>query len=133
MSNNELLIDFAKKLSDYERLVFPVLLNEHKDISPAKFKHICINELKKNNGLQQAFAQSPMSLFASILFFAEIGLSPDGNIGEAFLIPYNNSETKKKEVKPIIGYHGIVKILLRNEKIKLFNVFLFFCWKDKVT
>jgi recombination protein RecT len=117
MSNNELLIDFAKQISNYEKMVFPFLLNEHKDVSPAKFKHICMNEIKKNQGLQQAFMQSPMSLFASILFCAEIGLSPDGNIGEVFLIPYNNNESKKKEVKPIIGYHGIVKILLRNPKI----------------
>lgn len=113
----QLIEKFTANMNAYEQKVFPDLLLEH-ELSPAKFKHICISELKKNPDLQKAFVDNPMSLFASILFFAEIGLSPDGGLGEAYLIPYRSGNGGKYEIKPIVGYHGIIKVLLRSNAVK---------------
>ncbi len=113
----QLVQKFTQSMEKYEEKTLPDLLREH-NIKPAKFKHICITELKKSQKLQIAFTQSPMSLFASILFLAEIGLTPDEAIGEAFLFSFYNGDTKKNEIKPIIGYHGIIAILLRSGALK---------------
>ena len=106
---------FTEAMNLYESKVFPDLLKEH-EISAAKYKHIVLSEFKRNPDLISAYVDNPMSLFASILFFAEIGLSPDSGLGEAYLIPYRGQ--KGYEIKPIIGYHGIIKVLLRSAGVK---------------
>ncbi len=117
MAVTEIVRRFIKEMEMYESHILPDLLAAH-GVSPAKFKQVCISQLKKNPELQKGFADSPSTMYASILFIAEVGLSPDEAIGEAFLYSFYNKDTKKKEIKPIIGYHGIIKILLRSGSIK---------------
>jgi len=95
----------------YQSQVLPDLLRKH-NIDENQFFQIVSSEFKKNRRLQDAFVQNPQSLFASILSGAEIGLIPSELLGEFFLIPrkIDNKET----ITPLIGYKGLVKILLRS-------------------
>jgi recombination protein RecT len=105
---------FNNSLEAYKKQVLPNLLSKH-NIEPAQFVQIVVSELKKNPKLQDAFKENPSSLFASILAGAEIGLIPSDMLGEFYLIPRRIDN--KQTVTPLIGYKGLVSILLRSGEI----------------
>ena len=110
---------FKSQLSSYEKQILPDLLEKH-NISPQQFVQIVLSEIKKSEKLLQAFIDNPSSMFASILAGAEIGLIPSDMIGEFYLIPRNikGSDGKYKQtVTPLVGYKGLVNILLRSGDI----------------
>jgi len=105
---------FQSYIETYKETVLPNLLKKH-NIEPAQFVQIVISELKKNEKLVQAFSENPSSMFASILAGAEIGLIPSDMLGEFYLIPRRIDS--RLTVTPLIGYKGLVNILLRSGEI----------------
>jgi len=112
---------FSVYMERYEQELLPKLLQNISNITPSQFVFAAISEVKKNQKLQQAFQENPSSMFASILTAAEIGLVPSELHGEFFLIPRNIKQPNgnyKMSVTPLIGYKGIVKLLLRSGEIE---------------
>jgi recombination protein RecT len=104
---------FQANLEKYKNTL-EKLLKAH-NISPDQFIHIVLSEVKRNEKLLQATQANPASMFASILAGAEIGLIPNALQGEFFLIP--RQINGKPTVTPLIGYKGLVGILLRSGDI----------------
>lgn len=107
---------FETAMLKYEKSEIQQLLSSHKIDAPF-FVRQAINELKRNEKLIHAFLVNPKSIFASLFFAAEIGLIPSEQTGEFYLIPRNikqSNGTKVATVTPLIGYKGIIKLLLRN-------------------
>lgn len=102
---------FTTTIEKYEKKNLTELL-EGSSMTPAQFKQIVINELKRSPKLQEAFLKNPASLFASILHCAEMGLNPSQMVGEFFFITYGDSIT------PILGYKGLLTLLMRSSKVK---------------
>lgn len=102
---------FTATIEKYEKKNLTELL-EGSSMTPAQFKQIVINELKRSPKLQEAFVKNPASLFASILHCAEMGLNPSQMVGEFFFIPYRDSIT------PILGYKGLLTLIMRSSKVK---------------
>lgn len=111
MGTTELIKSFTSTIELYERENLPKLLEAH-NMSPAKFTQIVITEVKKNTKMQEAFLKNPQSLFASIFHCAELGLNPSEHIGHFYFIPF------KGGIKPILGYKGLVTLILRSGNIK---------------
>lgn len=105
---------FQQNIEQYEQNVLPNLLKKH-NIDVAQFKQIVLSEIKKNPKLLEAFVTNPASMFSSILTGAEIGLIPSDTLGEFYLIP--RKIDGKPMVTPLIGYKGLVNILLRSGEI----------------
>lgn len=105
---------FQQNMEAYESTILPSLLKKH-NIDPAQFKFVVLSEIKKNEKLLLAFQENPSSMFASILAGAEIGLMPSEMLGEFFLIP--RKIDNKMTVTPMIGYKGMVNLLLRSGEI----------------
>lgn len=120
LSRQQLAINsFRNQLSNYEKQILPDLLKEH-NISPARFVKTVLSEIKKNEKLLEAFMVNPASMFASILAGAEVGLIPSDLTGEFYLIPRSVKQSNgqyKLTVTPLIGYKGLVSILLRSGHI----------------
>jgi len=120
MSRNQQAIQtFKTQLTSYEAKVLPTLLEKH-GISPSQFVQVVLSEIKKNEKLLQAFIENPSSMFASILAGAEVGLIPSDMLGEFYLIPRNVKQSDgkyKQSVTPLIGYKGLMNILLRSGDI----------------
>lgn len=113
------IVNFEHHLTNYEKKVLPSLLEKH-GISPTQFVQVVLSEIKKNEKLLQAFMENPASMFASILAGAEVGLIPSDMLGEFYLIPRNMKQSDGKfrlSVTPLIGYKGLVNILLRSGDI----------------
>jgi recombination protein RecT len=119
MQKKEIIEKFVGYLESYEKKILPDLLKKHK-IDPATFVQVVISEIKKSEKLLEAFMDNPSSLFASIISGAEIGLIPSDMLGEFFLIPRNMKQKDGKyklTVTPLLGYKGLVNILLRSGEI----------------
>lgn len=113
--SNELTTKLTQAVELYEKRVFSDLLQAH-GISPSVFKHSVLTEIKRSPKMLQAFQQNPSSLFASIIFGAQLGLVPSDTLGQFYLIPYDLKH-QGLTVKPLIGYQGLVSILLRGKTI----------------
>ena len=105
---------FQGYMETYKDNVLPALLKKH-NIEPAQFVQIVLSEIKKNEKLLLAFNENPASMFASILAGAEIGLIPSDMLGEFYLIP--RKIDGKMTVTPLIGYKGLVNIILRSGEV----------------
>lgn len=113
------VIKFNKEMQIYQEQVLPKLLEQH-GIQPAHFAQVVISELKRNEKLLEAFMANPASMYASLLAGAEIGLIPSDMIGEFYLIPRNMKQPNGQylpTITPLIGYKGLVNILLRSGDI----------------
>ena len=82
------------------------------NVSAQKFKQLLFNELERNQKLQDAFLKNTASFFASAVYCAELNLSPSSLVGEFYFT------VSKDTVKPILGYKGLVTLLLRSSKVK---------------
>lgn len=109
--STKVLTNFNTSIEKYEKKKLTDLLLGS-NTSPQKFKQILLNELERNSKLQEAFLKNPTSFFASALYCAELNLSPSSLVGEFFFTVQN------EQIKPILGYKGLVALLLRSNKVK---------------
>jgi len=119
LDNIQPIDKFKKTLASYEKDTLRVLLLKT-GLAPEKFKETVISEVKRNDKLLDAYIKNPKSMFASILFAAEIGLIPSETLGEFYLIPRNIKQPNGSylpTVTPLIGYKGMVGIILRSGQI----------------
>jgi recombination protein RecT len=103
--------NFNEGIQKYESTSLTELLSGS-GVSPQKFKHVLQQELERSLQLQEAFSINPASFFATALYCAELNLSPSSLVGEFF---FNVSHNR---VSPILGYKGLVTLLLRNSQVK---------------
>ena len=109
--STRVITSFNTSIEKYERTNLTDLLSGT-NITPQKFKQMLINELERNTKLQEAFLKNPASFFASALYCAELNLSPSSLVGEFFFT------VSSEKIKPILGYKGLVALLLRSDKVK---------------
>ena len=109
--STRVISSFNASIEKYERTNLTDLLSGT-NISPQKFKQMLINELERNVRLQEVFIKNPASFFASALYCAELNLSPSSLVGEFFFT------VSGEKIKPILGYKGLVALLLRSDKVK---------------
>jgi recombination protein RecT len=109
--STRVISSFNSSIEKYEKANLTDLL-AGSNTSPQKFKQMLINELERNIRLQEVFLKNPASFFASALYCAELNLSPSSLVGEFFFT------VSGEKIKPILGYKGLVALLLRSDKVK---------------
>ena len=109
--STRVISSFNSSIEKYEKANLTDLL-AGTNTSPQKFKQMLINELERNVRLQEVFIKNPASFFASALYCAELNLSPSSLVGEFFFT------VSGEKIKPILGYKGLVALLLRSDKVK---------------
>lgn len=111
MSKHTDIATFENQMLVFTEKILNDLLTYH-HISPAQFKQVVTSEIKNNPKLLSVFIKNPKSLFASIIYCAELGLSPNSNLGEFFFV------SDGEYVKPLLGYKGIISLLNRTGIVK---------------
>lgn len=86
---------------------------KHLDVN--RLSRLALTELRKTPDLLQC---APMSVVASVMQAAQLGLELGGPLGRAYLVPYNNRKTKRKECQLIIGYKGMIDLALRSGMVE---------------
>lgn len=81
--------------------------------SPDRFARICCNILVPKNykdqiQINKLLSCNPNTFFGALLACAQLGLEPDGLLGQAYLVPYGN------RVQLLIGYRGLIDLARRS-------------------
>lgn len=83
-------------------------------IDPVKMKGVVLSTFTRTPSLWEC---DPVSIARAVVEAAQAGLEPTGSLGGAFLVPFFNSKTGRKEAQLIIGYTGLVKLARRSGEI----------------
>ena len=59
----------------------------------------------------------PMSLVKCIVESSELGLEPGGVLGHAYLVPFKNNKTNRREAQLQVGYRGFIELAARSGKV----------------
>ena len=74
-----------------------------------------ITETTRNTALLEC---TPASLFGGVIQAAQLGLCIGGPLGEAYLIPFNNTKKGVKEATLIVGYKGFIQLAHRSQMLR---------------
>jgi recombination protein RecT len=80
-----------------------------KHMNVQRLNRIVISLIKTTPQLQDC---TPISIVGGVFSMAQVGLEPID--GQAYLLPYNNKQTKKKEAQFQIGYKGWIALFYRH-------------------
>ena len=78
-------------------------------VTPERFVRILLTEIRRNPKLARC---EPVSLIASTMVAAQLGLEIGGPLGQSYLVPYGNQATF------ILGYKGIIALARRSGTIE---------------
>ena len=100
-------------LMDKQREILAAL---PKHITPAHFIRVVLTAVQRNPKLAHC---TPMSFLGAVLQCAQLGLVPDGFLGQAYLIPYENRKRKPPvlEVQFQCGYRRLITLARRSGEI----------------
>jgi recombination protein RecT len=83
-------------------------------ITPAYFMRVVLTAVQRNPKLAQC---SSISFLGAVLQCAQLGLVPDGFLGQAYLIPYDNKKKNVLEAQFQIGYRGLITLARRSGEV----------------
>ena len=83
-------------------------------ITPERFTRMALSALNTTPKLAEC---TQMSFLAALMHAAQLGLEPNGQLGQAYLIPYNNHGTMECQFQ--IGYRGLLDLCYRNPQIQV--------------
>ena len=86
-----------------------------KSITPERVARIALTTLRKNPGLLEC---DPNSFLGAVMQASQLGFELDDNLGLAYLVPFFNKKTGRKEVQLIVGYRGLIELARRSGKLR---------------
>jgi phage RecT family recombinase len=81
-------------------------------MEPDRFARIVLTELRKTPKLLLC---TPESFMGALFQTAQLGLEPGGQLGHAFLIPYENRKEGTTECQLQVGYKGYIELAGRRD------------------
>lgn len=84
-----------------------------KHLTGERLTRIVMSAISRNHGLLECTKDS---LYSAVLCCGQLGLEPS-LLGEAYLVPYNNSKMNRKEVQFQVGYKGLLALARRSGDI----------------
>jgi len=77
---------------------------------------------------------TPLSVVGAVVEASQLGLEPDGILGQAYLVPYFNNKTKRTEAQLQPGYRGLIALARRSGEVStLYAELVYEADKFKVT
>lgn len=88
-------------------------------LSADRMLRIALTEIRKNQDLASC---EPMSFLGAVVQSAQLGLEPGSALGHAYLVPFFNRHTDRREVQLIVGYRGMLDLARRSGQIVSLSV-----------
>jgi recombination protein RecT len=88
-------------------------------VKPERVLSVIRTAITSNPGLREC---SPMSVLAGIVAASRLGLELDPMLGQAYLVPRWNKNTKRMEASFQIGYQGKLELISRTENPPIVRV-----------
>lgn len=108
-----LLVAIDNQKSEVRRAL-PAHLRENAD----QFVRAALTVVKQTPGLMQCDARS---VLGGLMIASQLGLE-FGPLGHAYLVPFNNRKTGKKEAQFILGYKGLIDLCWRSGQLDSIEV-----------
>lgn len=102
----------VRSLLDRSRDAIASALPRH--MTAERMIRVCNTAVQKTPQLLDC---DPRSLIGAIVQASQLGLEPDGTLGHAYLIPFNNRKLGKVECQFIPGYKGLIELARRSSQI----------------
>ncbi len=83
-------------------------------ITPDRMLRVVLTSIRRTPELLEC---DPLSLLGAVFQSSQLGLEPDGVTGQAYLIPFFNGKTQRKEVQFIPGYRGLIDLARRSGRV----------------
>lgn len=113
----------ARRVSDVrsllERNKSQLALALPRHITPDRMLRVAMTAVQRTPKLLEA---DQVSLFAAIIQAAQLGLEPDGALGQAYLIPFENRRRGVIEVQFMPGYRGLLALVRRSGDLSTVEV-----------
>lgn len=90
-----------------------------KHLSADRLVRVALTAIQRTPKLLEA---DQVSLFAAIIQSAQLGLEPDGALGQAWLIPFRNAKRNVIEVQFQPGYRGLLALVRRSGELSSVEV-----------
>lgn len=85
-----------------------------KHLTPERLARVAITAISSNPRLLECTRES---LALALIEAGQLGLEPNGVMGQAYLVPYFNGKTKKYEAQFQVGYRGLIDLARRSGEI----------------
>ncbi len=85
-------------------------------LTPERFTRMINTAISTNPKLGDC---TPMSFIGAMLAAAQLGLEPNTQLGQAYIIPYYNGKTNKTEAQFQIGYKGLLDLAYRSGEVEI--------------
>jgi recombination protein RecT len=110
------------KIQEKTRNVRSLIEKSREQIAVALPRHLSAERMIRvfNTAIQKTPALldcEPRSLIGALIQASQLGLEPDGVLGHAYLVPFNNRKTNRKECQFIPGYRGLIELARRSGQI----------------
>ena len=87
-----------------------------------QFMGSIISMVNEDPYLKEAFFNAPMTVLQSAMKAASYNLPIDKSLGFAYVVPFWNSKTGKREAQFILGYRGMIQLANRTGAYERLNV-----------
>ncbi len=92
-------------------------------LNAERFARVALTEVRRNPDL---LACDPASFMGSLVQAAQLGLDIGSGLGHAYLIPFQNNKTGKKDCQLIIGYRGLIDLVRRSGLVRRLSAHVVF-------
>jgi recombination protein RecT len=87
-------------------------------MTPERMIRVGLTAVSSSPGLMEC---APLTIAACIVQASILGLEPSSVLGEAYLVPFWNGKTKRKECQLIPGYQGLVKLARNSGEVSMID------------
>lgn len=84
-------------------------------VTPERFLRVFRSALSTTPDLLTC---EPMSVIGAMVMASQLGVEINTPLGHAYLVPYKNKRTGKKEAQLIVGYRGMIDLAMRSDRIQ---------------
>jgi recombination protein RecT len=87
-------------------------------MTPERMIRVAMTAVSSTWGLAEC---APVTIAACVVQASILGLEPSSVLGEAYLVPFWNGKTKRKECQLIPGYMGLVKLARNSGEVSMID------------
>lgn len=105
-----------RDLLDKSRTQIQMALPKH--MTPERMIRVALTAVQRQPALLEC---EPLSVVGCVIQASELGLELTGPLGQAYMVPYYNSKTRKSEAQFQIGYRGLLRLAFNSGLVSTFN------------
>lgn len=109
-------INDLRGLLEKSKAQIAIALPRH--LTPERMIRVALTAFQRTTALQEC---SPLSIVACVIQASELGLELTGPLGQAYMVPFYNKNTRQKEAQFIVGYRGFIDLAYRSGRVENFS------------